>query len=169
MVFIITTYKSIKYDSVYKVCALEKVIDGDTVDICIHLGFDVITRQRIRLVGIDAPESRTSDMEEKEFGMLSKQQLKNWCIEASISEDDNIEFELRCHENKMKDKYGRTLGELWIKKDSVWININKWLCDNNFAVPYSGQDKEQIRVHHLYNRKIIQEKKRKIIHDVVKN
>ena len=158
MVFIVTNYKNIDADLTYKICALEKVIDGDTVDICIHLGFDVITRQRIRLFGIDAPESRTSDTQEKIFGNLAKNKLKEWCLKAAISEDDDIEFELRCSKNNFKDKYGRTLGELWIKNNNIWINVNKWLCEKNYAVPYNGQNKNAIEEYHLYNRKILKEK-----------
>jgi micrococcal nuclease len=82
----------------YRVSALEKVVDGDTIDVCIDLGFDVLTRQRVRLLGIDTPESRTSDAEEKKFGLLSKKKLKEWCLKAVASEKDDIEIELRCPE-----------------------------------------------------------------------
>ena len=60
----------------YRVSSLEKVVDGDTIDVNIDLGFDVCTKQRVRLLGIDTPESRTSDKEEKVFGLLSKKKLK---------------------------------------------------------------------------------------------
>ena len=76
-----------------------KIIDGDTIDVNIHLGFDVILyKQRIRLMGIDTPESRTRDTEEKKFGLLSKKKLKEWCLKAVASEKDEVEIELRCPE-----------------------------------------------------------------------
>ena len=82
----------------YKVSSLEKVVDGDTIDVCIDLGFDVCTKQRVRLLGIDTPESRTSDKVEKVFGLISKQKLKEWCLKAVASEKDDVEIELRCPE-----------------------------------------------------------------------
>ena len=82
----------------YRVSALEKVVDGDTIDVAIDLGFDVCTKQRVRLLGIDTPESRTSDKEEKKFGLLSKKKLKEWCLKAVASEKDDVEIELRCPE-----------------------------------------------------------------------
>ena len=69
----------------YRVSSLEKVVDGDTIDVNIDLGFDVCTKQRVRLLGIDTPESRTRDLEEKKFGLLSKKKLKEWCLKAVAS------------------------------------------------------------------------------------
>ena len=71
-----STYTQPTCEYVYKVSSLEKVVDGDTIDVTLDLGFDVCTRQRVRLLGIDTPESRTSDAEEKKFGLLSKEKLK---------------------------------------------------------------------------------------------
>ena len=68
-------YNSLEVDSKYR-CTLDRVIDGDTIDVCIDLGFDVLTRKRCRLMGIDTPESRTSDKEEKKYGLQSKAKLK---------------------------------------------------------------------------------------------
>ena len=61
----------------FKVLSVEKVIDGDTIDVIIDLGFDILTRQRVRLLGIDTPESRTSDKVEKIYGNLAKKELSN--------------------------------------------------------------------------------------------
>jgi micrococcal nuclease len=69
---------------VYRVSSLAKVVDGDTIDVNIDLGFDVCTKQRVRLLGIDTPESRTSDKEEKVFGLLSKKKLKDWILGVSL-------------------------------------------------------------------------------------
>ena len=71
---------------IYK-CTVTKIIDGDTIDVDIHLGFDVVlTKQRIRLMGIDTPESRTRNLEEKERGLLSKAYMENKCpVGSSIT------------------------------------------------------------------------------------
>ena len=136
----------------YRVSALEKVVDGDTIDVCIDLGFDVLTRQRVRLLGIDTPESRTSDAEEKKFGLLSKKKLKEWCMKAVASEKDDIEIELRCPEADSRGKFGRILAEVWVY-DGEWVNVNKWLCDNGYAVPYAAENKSVVQGLHMENRK----------------
>ena len=66
------TYSQAPCEYVYKVSSLEKIVDGDTIDVAIDLGFDVLTKQRVRLLGIDTPESRTRDLDEKKLGLLSK-------------------------------------------------------------------------------------------------
>ena len=91
-------YTQEKCEYIYRVSSLEKVVDGDTIDVTLDLGFDVCTRQRVRLLGIDTPESRTSNKEEKKFGLLSKKKLKEWCLKAVASEKDDIEIELRCQD-----------------------------------------------------------------------
>ena len=140
----------------YRVSALEKVVDGDTIDVCIDLGFDVLTRQRVRLLGIDTPESRTSDAEEKKFGLLSKKKLKEWCLKAVASEKDDIEIELRCPEADSRGKFGRILAEVWVY-DEGWTNVNKWMCDNAYAVPYHGQNKGDVEAMHLANREKVRD------------
>ena len=115
----------------YNVSSLEKVVDGDTIDVVINLGFDVCTKQRVRLLGIDTPESRTRDLEEKKFGLLSKKKLKEWCLKAVESDRDDIEIQLRCPEADSRGKFGRILAEIWVSEDGEWTNVNKWLCENN--------------------------------------
>ena len=100
----------------YRVSSLERVVDGDTIDVNIDLGFDVCTKQRVRLLGIDTPESRTRDLEEKKFGLLSKKKLKEWCLKAVASEKDDVEIELRCPEADSRGKFGRVLAEVWVQK-----------------------------------------------------
>ena len=136
----------------YRVSAVEKVVDGDTIDVAIDLGFDVCTKQRVRLLGIDTPESRTSDPEEKKYGLLSKQKLKEWCLKAVASDKDDIEIELRCPEADSRGKFGRVLAEVWISEDGKWTNVNKWMCDEGYAVPYTGQNKDDVAALHLKNR-----------------
>src|SRR6056300_1744148 len=146
------TYTQPKCEFVYRVSSLEKVVDGDTIDVTLDLGFDVCTRQRVRLLGIDTPESRTSDAEEKKFGLLSKKMLKQWCLKAVESEKDDIEIEIRCPEADSRGKFGRVLGEVWVSEDGVWTNVNKWMCDEGFAVPYVGQNKKDVEALHMANR-----------------
>ena len=137
---------------IYRVSSLEKVVDGDTIDVSIDLGFDVCTKQRVRLLGIDTPESRTRDLTEKKFGLLSKKKLREWCLKAVASEKDDIEIELRCPEKDSRGKFGRILAEVWVSEDGEWTNVNKWMCDNAFAVPYTGQNKADIEALHMANR-----------------
>ena len=136
----------------YRVSSLEKVVDGDTIDVNIDLGFDVCTKQRVRLLGIDTPESRTRDLEEKKFGLLSKKKLKEWCLKAVASEKDDIEIELRCPEADSRGKFGRVLAEIWVSEDGQWTNVNKWRCEEGYAVPYVGQNKADVEALHMANR-----------------
>jgi micrococcal nuclease len=106
----------------------------------------------VRLLGIDTPESRTSDIEEKKFGLLSKKKLKEWCLKAVESEKDDIEIELRCPERDSRGKFGRILAEVWVFEDGKWTNVNKWMCDEGFAVPYTGQNKKDVEALHELNR-----------------
>ena len=107
------------------------------------------TRQRVRLLGIDTPESRTSDREEKKYGLLSKKKLKEWCLKAIASEKDDIEIELRCPEKDSRGKFGRILAEVWVSEDGQWTNVNKWMCDEGYAVPYVGQNKKDVEALHM--------------------
>lgn len=147
-----STYEQPECNYKYRVKALEKVVDGDTIDVSIDLGFDVSTSQRVRLLGIDTPESRTSDAEEKKYGLLSKKMLKEWCLKAVESEKDDIEIEIRCPEADSRGKFGRVLGEVWVSENGVWTNVNKWMCDEGFAVPYVGQNKKDVEALHMANR-----------------
>lgn len=119
-----------------------RVVDGDTVVATIDLGFDVSVTKSIRLYGIDTPESRTSDPEEKRFGLMAKEALVR-----QINETDG-RVTLRCPSDET-DKFGRVLGELW--KDDL-LNINQWLVDQRLAVRYFGLNKDDIRDQHLKNR-----------------
>lgn len=136
-----------KYTYTYQVSSLEKVIDGDTVDVMIDLGFSVSISQRVRLIGIDTPESRTLDAEEKKYGLLAKNKLMELCAKST-------QFELRCPTSNSREKFGRVLGELWVFNNGKWINVNQWLCENHYAVPYTGQNKEDVAALHMKNRKV---------------
>ena len=119
-----------------------KIVDGDTVDLDIDLGFDVVlANQRVRLYGIDTPESRTIDAEEKYYGQLSKQFLVDYCPVGS-----NIT--LKTHLDDERGKFGRILGELYVNN----VNLNEQMVEEHLAVPYEGQSKIDIHKAHLFNR-----------------
>jgi micrococcal nuclease len=109
----------------YKVKKINRVIDGDTVDLDIDLGFSITISQRIRLKDIDAPETRTKDLEEKERGLAAKV----WLEEQLSREGEWI------IETYKKDKYGRILGTLYLVGDSV--TINEWMINEGIAESYS--------------------------------
>ena len=120
---------------------IRRIVDGDTVDVHIDLGFDMIfSKQRIRLYGIDTPESRTRDKEEKFYGKLAGQFLKDQCKKGSS-------ITLRTHLDK-KGKYGRILGEIIVDG----VNINQLMIEEHMAVEYHGQSKIDIHKEHLFNR-----------------
>ena len=127
-----------------------KVIDGDTVDVDIDLGFNVwLKKQRIRLYGIDTPESRTRDKVEKIFGNLAKSKVLDFCpIGSSIV--------LQTRTDGSRGKYGRILGEL-VTLDGT--NVNTFLVENNYAVTYFGKSKNEIADEQLVNRKVIIDRK----------
>ena len=123
-------------------CKLNRVVDGDTVDVDIDLGFGVwLKKERVRLYGIDTPESRTRDKVEKKFGKLAKQFLVDW-----IEQYDHILVE-----SSAKGKFGRILGNLYDpEKKECW---NEMAIEAHHAVPYEGQSKDDIKKGHLENRK----------------
>jgi len=129
-------------------CKIVKVIDGDTVDIDIDLGFDIILKkQRVRLHGIDTPESRTKDKEEKKYGLMSKEYLSNFLPKGSMQT-------LITEEYDATGKFGRILGKFRVydvKEDRENI-INDMMIRDFMAVPYFGQSKDDIQEGHLKNR-----------------
>ena len=108
----------------YKVKKINKVIDGDTVDLDIDLGFSLTISHRVRLKGVNAPESRTTNSEEKERGLAAKA----WLIEQ-LSRDG--EWIIETHK---EDKYGRILGTLYMIGDPV--TINEKMLNEGIAIPY---------------------------------
>ena len=127
-------------------CKIVRIIDGDTVDVDIDLGFDVcLKKQRIRLFGVDTPESRTRDLVEKKFGILAKNFVS---LHLPIGSNQVLRTRL----DDSRGKFGRILGEV-VVEDST---LNKLLVATNNAVPYSGQSKEDIQAAHLENRRLIE-------------
>jgi len=131
-------------------CELIKVVDGDTIDAYIDLGFKVILKERIRLMGIDTPESRTRNKMEKSWGLASKEFLKSKLKECKGK------FTLTTQLQK-KGKFGRVLGTIMIDGNDV----NQMLIDNQLAIPYTGGNKEEGRleynVKHLWEETYYQE------------
>ena len=113
----------------YAIKEIVKVVDGDTIDIVIDLGFNLSKKERVRLAGIDSPESRTKDLEEKELGLESKEFLKRRL-------EDGKSSGLRVKTEK-DGKYGRMLG--WIYCGDT--NINTEMVDRGYAWFYSGGSK----------------------------
>ena len=125
-------------------CKLVRVIDGDTVDIDIDLGFGVwLRKQRIRMYGIDTPESRTRDLEEKKYGLAAKEFLQKWTGAGELT--------IKTHKDA-KGKFGRILGELW----TFDTNINKKMIERHHAVRYHGQSKKEIQEEHIKNRELVE-------------
>jgi len=122
-------------------CEVTRIVDGDTLDVDIDLGFSTkLTKQRIRMLGIDTPESRTRDLEEKSRGLLSKKFLMNLCPVGS-------KIKLVSHG---KGKFGRILGEIFIHQGV--LSINKYMCDEGYAVEYYGGNKDELVAKHLANK-----------------
>ena len=121
---------------IYK-AKLERVIDGDTVDALIDLGFDTWVKKRIRYKGIDTWESRTKDLDEKKLGLAAKDRNKE--LLESVSSKSGY-FRLKSHG---VGKYGRVLGEIFVKDiEGVEYNVNQTLIDEGHAYEYEGGKKK---------------------------
>tara|TARA_B110000977_G_scaffold154786_1_gene196798 strand:+ start:848 stop:1336 length:489 start_codon:yes stop_codon:yes gene_type:complete len=134
-----------------------KVVDGDTIDVDIDLGFStVLKKQRVRLMGIDTPESRTRDLVEKIFGKSAKANLKKLLSEGDVT--------LVSHD---KGKFGRILGELFVTKHDneghprfeteTRVSVNQQMIDQHHAVLYTGENKDTTEARHLEHRKLLLE------------
>lgn len=123
-------------------CIVDRVVDGDTVDVDIDLGFGVwLKKQRIRLMGVDTPEKRTRDELEKQFGLLATSVVEGFCpVGGKILVETVLDG---------KGKYGRILGTLWVENNT--LNLNQYLIENHYAVAYEGQSKDDIAEAHLAN------------------
>ena len=129
-------------------CTVVKIVDGDTVDVDIDLGFGIWMRnERIRLLGIDTPESRTRDKEEKKYGLAAKKYLTEM-----LNDEGGIVLKTK---KDAEGKFGRILGELWRTTDYADKSINQYLVDEHHAVQYYGQSKDEIVEQHLENRKYV--------------
>lgn len=129
-------------------CKVTKVIDGDTVDVDIDLGFDIILRdERVRIMGIDTPESRTRDKVEKKFGLASKARLKELIGGKS---GPILKTQINKKGEDMRGKFGRILGDFVTDDGRMVTDI---LVEEGHAVAYFGGSKDEIHDKHMANRK----------------
>ena len=132
----------------YKVDIL-RVVDGDTVDVDIDLGFGVwLRKERVRMMGIDTPESRTRDKVEKKFGKAASKRLKELLGKTAILRTEVIKGE------DAKGKFGRILGDfdVYDVTSDSWRGATKILVEEGHAVPYFGGSKDDVDAQHLANR-----------------
>jgi micrococcal nuclease len=131
-------------------CKIVRVVDGDTTDVEIDLGFGVwLKKQRVRFYGVDTPESRTSNKEEKVYGLAAKHFVENYLPKGSTQV-------LRTRKDGV-GKYGRILGEFVVFDGSkdMETTLNKLLIDTHNAVAYFGQSKDDIEEEHIKNRSLV--------------
>ena len=132
-------------------CKILRVVDGDTVDVDIDLGFGIVlSNERVRIMGIDTPESRTRDKVEKKFGLASKARLKSLLGKTGI-----LKTQINKNGEDMKGKFGRILGDFVSKNGRMVTDI---LVEEGHAVAYFGGSKDEVQMKHMANReKLIRE------------
>lgn len=116
----------------YYVRKVEAVVDGDTIDVLIDLGFDILFASRVRLAGIDTPESRTKDLAEKALGLEAKEYLKKALKDAKS-------VVIKTEKMDSSEKYGRILG--WVYVDGNTISLNDMMINDGYAWGYLGDTK----------------------------
>jgi micrococcal nuclease len=116
----------------YYVRKVENVVDGDTIDVLIDLGFDILFQSRVRLAGIDTPESRTKDLVEKALGLESKEYLKKQLKDAK-------RIVIRTEKMNSSEKYGRILGWVYVNGDTE--SLNDKMINDGYAWGYMGDTK----------------------------
>ena len=127
-----------------------KVIDGDTVDVDIDLGFGIIlSDERVRIMGIDTPESRTRDKIEKKFGLAAKARLK-----SLLGKTCTLKTQINKNGEDMKGKFGRILGDfdVYDSQSDSWKPVTEVMIKEGHAVQYMGGSKDDIEAQHLANR-----------------
>tara|TARA_B100000686_G_C16630547_1_gene884425 strand:- start:362 stop:835 length:474 start_codon:yes stop_codon:yes gene_type:complete len=128
----------------FRVTEIAKVVDGDTIDVIIDLGFDLSKKERVRVAGVDTPEKRTRDLEEKALGLEATSWLKEK-LEGAILGDDDLVIRTELHGGV--GKYGRLLG--WLYIGDCDISLNEQMIAEGYAWSYDGgtkqKDFEQLR------------------------
>ena len=130
-------------------CIISRVVDGDTVDVDIDLGFDIWKKNnRVRLSDIDAPESRTTDLVEKQFGLLSKDYVETFLPVGSKQILTSKAYDAA-------GKYGRTLGTFIVFDPTTdsWIELTKLMLREGYATPYKGGTEEELEQMRMNNRR----------------
>ena len=122
----------------FRVVSIDRVVDGDTIDVSIDLGFDLIKKERVRIAGIDTPEKRTRDLEEKALGLDATEWMKK-NLEDTIAGDD--ELTIRTELVGGMGKYGRLLGWLYVGESDV--SLNEIMIQEGYAWAYDGGTKQK--------------------------
>ena len=122
----------------FRVVSIDKVLDGDTIDVTIDLGFDLYKKERVRVAGVDTPEKRTRDLEEKALGLDATYWLKKK-LEDTIAGED--ELTIRTELVGGMGKYGRLLGWLYIGEDA--LSLNEQMITEGYAWAYDGGTKQK--------------------------
>ena len=122
----------------FRVVKINRVVDGDTIDVTIDLGFDLMKKERVRIAGVDTPEKRTRDLEEKALGIDATNWMKEK-LEGAIKGDD--ELVIRTELKGGVGKYGRLLGWLYIGDDS--LSLNEKMINQGYAWAYDGGTKQK--------------------------
>ena len=117
---------------------IDKVLDGDTIDVTIDLGFDLYKKERVRVAGVDTPEKRTHDLEEKALGIDATNWLKEK-LDSTIAGDDELTVRTELHGGV--GKYGRLLGWLYIGDGS--LSLNEQMITEGYAWAYDGGTKQK--------------------------
>ena len=122
----------------FRVTEVARVVDGDTIDVVIDLGFDLFKKERVRVAGVDTPEKRTRDLEEKELGIHATNWLKEK-LDGAISGDDDLV--IRTELVGGVGKYGRLLGWLYIGDSE--LSLNEQMIEEGYAWAYDGGTKQK--------------------------
>ena len=122
----------------FRVTKIDKVLDGDTIDVTIDLGFDLYKKERVRIAGVDTPEKRTRNLEEKELGIHATNWLKEK-LEGAISGDDDLV--IRTELVGGTGKYGRLLG--WCYIGDAELSLNEQMITEGYAWSYDGGTKSK--------------------------
>ena len=122
----------------FRVVKINRVVDGDTIDVTIDLGFDLMKKERVRIAGVDTPEKRTRDKEEKVLGIDATNWMKEK-LEGAIKGDE--ELTIRTELKGGMGKYGRLLGWLYIGEDTV--SLNEQMITEGYAWAYDGGTKKK--------------------------
>tara|TARA_A100001234_G_scaffold106809_1_gene93840 strand:+ start:1090 stop:1542 length:453 start_codon:yes stop_codon:yes gene_type:complete len=122
----------------FRVVEINRVVDGDTIDVTIDLGFDLFKKERVRVAGVDTPEKRTRDLEEKELGIEATNWIKE-ALDSAISGNDDLV--IRTELVGGMGKYGRLLG--WLYVGDAEVSLNEQMIAEGYAWPYDGGTKNK--------------------------
>ena len=122
----------------FRVTKIDKVLDGDTIDVTIDLGFDIYKKERVRIAGVDTPEKRTRDLEEKALGIDATNWMKDKLTETIKGDEELV---IRTELKGGVGKYGRLLGWLYVGEST--ISLNEQMIEEGYAWEYDGGTKQK--------------------------